>query len=185
MQIFILYKKQKAPNSARIVVSYLFRTFSASMFASILQWFWWKMVPQIIYFGFHVGDFLVTFFGYRSLIDFRMHFGRLLVSFWLRFGSLLAPFGSLCHFWFPFGSLCPFCLPLGSLWRPFVKLYILWAALSLVGYFWVYFGSHFLTFDVTGLHFLRISVQILEIISYVSCIRCWEHGSRPVVAQAT
>ena len=33
-------------------------------------------------FGHSLGDFFVTFFGYRSLIDFGMYFGRLLIPFW-------------------------------------------------------------------------------------------------------
>ena len=75
---------------------------------------------KIIHFGGRFGDFLVTFFRHRSLIDFGMHFDRLLAPFWLPFGSLWLP---LAPFWLPLASFCsPWAalgLPPGSLWRPF------------------------------------------------------------------
>ena len=118
----------------------------------------------MITFGGHFGDFLVTFFGYRSLIDYGMHCGRLLAPFWLPFGSLWLP---LAPFWLPFGSLW---LPLASFGHPLCSL---GGPFAPVCYLLVYLGLRFLTFYATELHF------------YVSPYKFLAHGARPVVAPAT
>ena len=87
-----------------------FRTFFSIdfriVFSSIFHEKW-------LHFGGHFGDFLVTFFGHRSWIEFWLHYYPILVALWLPLGSLWLPLGSLLA---PFGSLWA---PIGSLWAPF------------------------------------------------------------------
>ena len=86
------------------------------------------MAPKKINFGDVFGYFLVTFSIFRALIDFGVHFGRLLASFWLPFGRLCPP---LAPFWSPFGSLwltfgrllARFGVLLASFWSPLVSFW--------------------------------------------------------------
>ena len=113
------------------------------------------MAPKTTNFGGHFGDFLVTFFGHRSLIDFGMHFDRLLAPFWLPFGSLWLPSGSL---WRPFARLGR---RLGSLLaplRPFgIVLLPLGELLAPVGYL-LASSTAFSHFSCSQAPFLRISM---------------------------
>ena len=93
----------------------------------------------------HVDDFLLTFFGCRALIDFGMHFGHHLASFWLQ----LAPF------WRP---LVPFGRPYGTLWL--TSGYILAPLGSLL----VTLAVDFLTFEGSCRHFSYIFVFSLKIL---------------------
>ena len=109
------------------------------------------MAPKMVHFGSRFGDFLVTFSGHRSLIDFGMHFDRLLAAFWLPLGSLWLPSSSR---WRPFARLGR---PLGSLLAPFGVLLASfcspWASFWLqLAIFWRPL-LHFLTFDAPKLHF--------------------------------
>ena len=93
------------------------------------------------------GAFVNGFYG-QKMINFDdffhhgrgMHFGSILVSFWLPFGALLAPFGlplapfwlPLAPFWFP---LAPFSLPLAHFLlllvhfcSPWGSIFSLWAS---------------------------------------------------------
>ena len=73
-----------------------------------------------------------------------------------RFGSLLAPSGVvLAPFTFFGRKYCSSCIFVGV------------------------FGLHFLTFYVTGLHLYASPYKFLEK-STVLCVRCFEHGARPL-----
>ena len=94
------------------------------------------MGPKMIHVGRNFNALLVTFFGYRSLIDFGMHFGRQLVPFffpWFLLGSLLGQFGV-------------FLAPFTFFGRPFRFSWVLLGVL----------GVEILSFYITGLHFYAV-----------------------------
>ena len=131
-----LSKSNKRSNHVRTVVSSLFIFLPDSISANR---FVHRFVMGSGSTNNHFGDLFLTFFGYRSLIDFGIHFGWVLVPFWSLFGS----------FRFPMASFDPFPFSLVSLWQTSHSL----GVPSLVGYRLMYFGSNFMTFHVRGFHF--------------------------------